>query len=195
VIWKKFEKEIKDFVRKRMKGISHGIDHVMRVVKLCKYIGEMEGADLDVLIPAAYLHDIARADEIERGVDHAVEGAKIAAKFLEELGYPEDKVKRIANAISVHRFKLRRTPEDLESKILQDADKLDAIGSIGIYRVIVHSCETNRDIEDTIEHFKEKILKLPELLHTKTAKELAKEREEVVKCFLENLERELRFPY
>ena len=193
MIWKDFERDIKKFVREKMKGLSHGFDHVLRVVRLSKRIGEIEGADLDVLMPAAYLHDVARMDEKTRGVDHAIEGARIASEFLKKIGYPEDKIPFIEHAIRVHRFRSKEEPKTLEAKILRDADRLDALGAIGIYRVITHSCEEGRDMEDTIRHFEEKILKLSSSMQTETARKIAGEREEVVRCFLNALRSELYF--
>ena len=193
MIWESFESVMKEFVRERMKGLSHGFDHVLRVVGLSKRIGEIEKADLDVLMPAAYLHDVARLDEKTKGVDHAIEGARIASEFLKKIGYPEDKIPLVEHAIRVHRFRSEEEPKTLEAKILRDADRLDALGAIGVYRVITHSCEEGRGIEDTIRHFEEKILRLSSSMYTETARKIAKEREEVVRCFLDALKSELYF--
>ncbi len=191
MIWEDFENRILEFVKSRMESDPvHGIDHVLRVVRLCLLIGKEEGADLDVLIPAAYLHDVARKDEEERGMDHAAEGARIAGGFLREIGYPRDKIAPIEYAIRVHRFRSEEEPRTLEAKILKDADMLDALGAIGIYRVVSFSCRSGRGIGETIEHLREKILRLPSLTSTEAAKRIAVERVRIVEEFVKRLEKE-----
>jgi uncharacterized protein len=68
---------------------SHGFDHVMRVTSLCEFIGSMEHADMDILIPAALFHDIARPLEKKNGTPHEEEGAKVAELFLVSIHYDE----------------------------------------------------------------------------------------------------------
>lgn len=193
MIWKKFEREIIEYVRKELEEGSHGFDHVLRVVNLAFHIGTLEGADMNILMPAAYLHDIARKYE-RNGVDHAKLGAKMAKKFLERIGYPKEKISHISHAIEVHRYKSEKEPEILEAVILKESDMLDAMGAIGIYRAISHSCEAKRSLEDTIRHVEEKILKLKDKMRTKSAIKIAKKRHEFVRLFLENLRSELNFP-
>ncbi|AEC51789.1 hypothetical protein PNA2_0872 [Pyrococcus sp. NA2] len=176
---------------KRMLGEgSHGYSHTLRVLAISLYIGTKENADLEVLALASILHDIARPLE-DKGIvkDHAEEGAKIAIDFLTKLGYR--KAGEVAHAIEVHRFSKGRKPITLEAKILSDADKLDALGAIGIARVFMYSGEHNRSIEDSIRHFEEKILKLKDLMYTRTGKEIAEERHRIVEWYLHALKREL----
>ncbi|QTA38597.1 HD domain-containing protein [Thermosipho ferrireducens] len=184
---------IKEFVEKELgKNGEHGLDHILRVVQYCKYIGKSEGANLDILIPAAYLHDIARPMEIETPlIDHAEEGAKIAEKFLESINYPY--IENITYAIKVHRYRKNLTPETLEAKILQDADRIDALGAIGIYRVISHSAKTNHSLEHILKHFEEKILNLYSRLYTKTAKLIAYDKHKMIVKYVEFLKEELKF--
>ncbi len=179
--------KIIEFAREKMSSDpSHGFDHVIRVVRFCDIIGKAENADMEILIPAAYLHDIARAIEDQNPtIDHAKEGSKIASGFLIDLGYP--KVKEIAYAIEVHRFSTGIIPETLEAKILQDADRLDAIGAMGIYRTIVYSVSNDIGFDGMIEHFEKKILKLKDLMYTETAKHIALKRHELVLNFVQSL--------
>jgi uncharacterized protein len=171
---------------------THGFSHVERVFNLCMHIGKEEGADLEVLALAALLHDIARPLEDSGKVeDHALEGARIARRYLRSLGYPEDKVEAVAHAIEAHRFSRGPEPKTLEAKILSDADKLDAIGAIGIARVFMYSGEHGRDIEASIRHFEEKILKLKDLMYTETARRIAEGRHRFTEEFLERLRREI----
>ncbi|AMQ18096.1 HD domain-containing protein [Thermococcus peptonophilus] len=171
---------------------THGFSHVERVFNLCIHIGKEEGADLEVLALAALLHDIARPLEDSGKVeDHALEGARIARRYLRSLGYPEDKVEAVAHAIEAHRFSRGPKPATLEAKILSDADKLDAIGAVGIARVFMYSGEHGRDIDASIKHFEEKILKLKDLMYTETARKMAEGRHRFTEEFIERLRREI----
>ena len=172
---------------------SHDFDHVLRVVEWAKVMGEREGADMEVLLAAAYLHDVAR--EMERkdpNLDHALEGAKIAEKVLKELRMDEEKIRRVKRAIEEHRYKRGMRPSSKESAILQDADRLDALGGIGIYRLFMHSFETGRSVEDTLRHIEEKLLRLPDLMNTQTAKKIARDRVKVVEKLYESLKEDLK---
>lgn len=171
---------------------THGFSHVERVLNLCMHIGREEGADLEVLALAALLHDIARPLESSGRVeDHAVEGARIARQYLRSLGYAEDKIEAIAHAIEAHRFSRGPEPRTLEAKILSDADKLDAIGAIGIARVFMYSGEHGRDIDASLRHFEEKILRLKDLMYTETARKMAEERHRFTEEFIERIRREI----
>lgn len=166
---------------------THGYEHTARVLETCRHIGKTEKADLSILLPAALLHDIARGDD-----DHAQAGADKARSILTRYGYDEEKIEAISQAISTHSFSGRKPPKTLEAKILSDADKLDALGAIGIYRTAVYSGEHARPIEDFVKHFDEKLLRLEGLMFTDEAKRMAAERTEYMKRFLERLDEELR---
>lgn len=169
---------------------THGWSHVERVLALCMHIGREENADLEVLALAALLHDIARPLEDKGKVeDHAIESAKIARCFLKSLGY--EKVDDVVHAIEAHRFNGSIKPQTLEAKIVSDADKLDAIGAIGVARVFMYGGEHGRDIETSLKHFEEKILKLKDLMHTETAKKMALERHRYVEEFVKRIRREI----
>jgi len=186
-------KRTRDYVRHffEREG-THGFSHVERVLNLCLHIGREEGADLETLALAALLHDVARPLESAGKVeDHAAAGARIARHYLRSLGYPEEKVEAVAHAIEAHRFSRGPEPETLEAKILSDADKLDAIGAIGVARVFMYSGEHGRSIEDSLEHFEEKILKLKELMYTETARRMAEERHHFTEEFIERIRREI----
>ena len=167
---------------------SHDRDHVERVVKLAVYIARREGADVEVVKKSAELHDIARDKP-----NHAIESAKLAREILRREGYDEEFIERVVHCIEAHSFSSGVEPKTLEAKVLSDADKLDAIGAIGIARAFIFSGEKGRSIEETLKHFEEKLLKLKDLLYTKTAKELAKERHEFLVKFYEQIKKELKF--
>jgi len=172
-------------------GGSHGLDHVERVTRLCEMIGANEHADMGILLPAALLHDIGRPVEKEKGTRHEAEGAQIAERFLRSIGYNEDLIPPITHAIRTHRFRSKETPGTPEARILADADKLDAMGAVGIGRTFMRAAEHGGTVNDAVEHFHDKLLKLKDLIHTETARDIARERHEFLACFLATLEREM----
>ncbi len=166
--------------------MSHGKDHVERVLKLAVYIAEREGADVEVVKKSAELHDIARDKP-----NHAIESAKVAREILRREGYDEDFIERVVHCIEAHSFSSGVKPKTLEAKVLSDADKLDAIGAIGIARAFMYSGEKGRSIEETLKHFEEKLLKLKDTLYTETAKRIAEDRHRFTVEFYERIRREL----
>jgi len=184
-----WERELIKFVRRRLRGSrvppSHGYDHVRRVVSLCEFIGDREGADVEILRAAAWLHDVGRPEEERTGRDHARISARIAAKVLPSVGFPESKLDDVVHAIEAHRYSTGPEPETLEAKILQDADNLDALGAVGIARCFCVVGERRTRIRDGVQHFYEKLLKLPDLMHTETARKLARIRLRRMLAFLD----------
>ena len=172
--------------RQKMNG-CHGFEHTERVVGLCRVLGDRLGADLSVLIPAAILHDIGRGED-----GHAEKGAEIAGIILKENGVPYDKIERIVEAIRVHSFSERLEAASLEAQILSDADKLDAMGAIGVYRAGQYSGEHDRPLEDYVGHFHEKLLTLKGLLYTDEARKLAETRHRFMESYLEEFMKELK---
>lgn len=167
----------------------HGLDHVERVRRTALFIAKhYPDVDLEVVEIAALMHDIGKYLNAD---DHAKESAKLAKEILKKLKVPEEKISKIIDAIENHSFSARRKPKTLEGMILSDADKLDALGAIGIARVFMLSGIENRDLQKSLKHFYEKILKLYNNLFTDIAKELAKERIQFTKKFINQLEKEL----
>lgn len=183
-------------------GGSHAFDHTERVYNLALKIGEKEKADLDVLKAAVLLHDVARLKEDNKEIEcHAEHGAKMAEDILREMSFPEDKIENVVHSIKVHRHSKRLIAETKEAKILQDADRLDALGAITIARMFSTGGKMNTPLykpkipfgkvypgyysDSTIHGFYSKILKItPETFNTSLARKLAKERYEFVKKFL-----------
>ena len=181
---------------------THHIDHIIRVHKLCIKIAETEKANIFILEAAAILHDLGRfLDDKEN--KHEVKSAEKAKEILERLNIDNETIHLICDAILSHRYSKGIIPQTLEGKILQDADKLDALGAIGIARVLCHRpnqplydySSNKNDFENqpnfSLYHFYEKILKLDKLLYTQKAKEIAKERTAFTKAFLEKLKEEV----
>ncbi len=185
------EFEERSGVRARVRrsiGGSHDDGHVERVTRWAEYIAEKEGADLEVVRVASKLHDVARGMP-----NHAVEGAKIVRRMLKGR-YDDDFVERVAHCIEAHSFSSGVEPKTLEAKVLSDADKLDAMGAIGIARAFMFGGETGRSLEETLRHFEEKLLKLKDTMMTETAKKVAEDRHGFMLEFYERLRRELKEP-
>ncbi len=194
------------FVKKELTGAESGHDwwHIFRVWKLAVHIAKKEKANLFVINIGALLHDIADA-KFHDG-DETV-GPKKAENFLQSLGLPEEIISKILNIIRFVSFKNRdEKPADnsLELWIIQDADRLDALGAIGIARAFSYGGFKNREMYNpdipykqdmssaeykksestTINHFYEKLLLLKEMMHTKTGKQLAAERHRFMEQYL-----------
>lgn len=165
---------------------SHGFEHTERVINMCKFLGEVLGADLDVLVPAAILHDISRNDD-----DHARLGAIKSRKILEGCAFKPNKIDAICQAIETHSFSGDTNAKSLEAKILSDADKLDALGAIGIYRAALYSGEKSRSFNDFLLHFDEKLLKLKNMMYTREGRKIAEKRHRYMKNYLKRLRDEV----
>ena len=163
----------------------HGYEHTEHVIQTCKVLGKALNADMDILIPAAILHDIGRGND-----NHAYYGAQMARDILIKQGYP--KIDEIVHAIEVHSFSAGGEAKTIEAKILSDADKLDAMGALGIYRASMYSVEHSRPQEDFIAHFHEKLLRLKDLLYTDEAKKMAEKRHKYMENYLVQLDKELK---
>ncbi|RLF20741.1 MAG: phosphohydrolase [Thermoprotei archaeon] len=171
---------------------AHGFDHVMRVYKNAMKIAKAYNGRIDgeVVALAAILHDIGRKSE-RKDVHHALISAKMAEEFLLNENFPKDKIEKVKEAIIAHSYSLGVKPTSLEAMIISDADKLDAIGAIGIARCFIESGVRGRNIGESIVHFIEKLLKLKDLMFTDEAKRIAKRRHEFMIRFLEELRDEM----
>lgn len=121
---------------------AHGFDHVLRVTQIAERLAVEEGADLEIVRTAALLHDIGRAQQECTGISHAELGGKAAREIL--AGHPPERVEAIAIAIEQHRFRVANPPTSLEARVLYDADKLDAIGAIGVARAYAFGGQTRQ---------------------------------------------------
>ncbi|MCS7119487.1 MAG: HD domain-containing protein [Archaeoglobaceae archaeon] len=166
----------------------HDEDHVARVIRIAKFLAEKEGANIEIVLKSAELHDVARNFE-----NHAFASAMVAEKILREQGFDEKFIFAVKDSIETHSFSTKIEPKTLEARILSDADKLDAMGAVGVARAFMFSGEKGRSIEDTLRHFEEKLLKLKNNLYTDTAKRIGKNRHRFLELFYEEIKRELAF--
>ena len=165
----------------------HGFLHTERVLNLCLHIGKNLGANLLILEIAALLHDIGRNNKREKifNKNHAELSSEIASKFLNSYKFEisQEDFNNIIHAIRSHSFSNNSKPQTLEAQILSDADKLDALGAIGLYRTIGFTVKNNGNIVDVINHLEEKILKLKDRLYLDISKKIAEKRHKMILDF------------
>ena len=193
-----------EFVRNTFKDDYSGHDyfHTLRVYKMATRIAEQEDADLMIVQLAALLHDV---DDIKLSPETHVNKDRAVA-FLREHGISEARMKTICDIIDEVSFKGTDStvPGTIEGKCVQDADRLDAIGAIGIARTFAYGGSHNRVIHDpdlkpavnmnadeyqrhistTINHFYEKLFQLRDMMNTATAKKIAEQRDSYMKSYI-----------
>lgn len=196
-------------VKKRLENDSaHDFQHTMRVYKNAQKICKKEKANEKLVLSAALLHDIVSYPKSDkRSKISSIESAKKSKKILEKLDFTKKEITIISDAIHDHSFSQNKIPKTIEGKILQDADRLDALGAIGIARVFATGGSLKRpfyNIDDpfckrripddhtwTVDHFFAKLFKLESLMNTKSGKAEAKKRTRILKEFLNQLKQEI----
>jgi uncharacterized protein len=189
-------------------GPAHDFTHVLRVEENARRIALAEGAAPAVVLPAAILHELINLpkdhpDSPRSGELSAVE----AVRLLGQIGYPDEWIEPVALCIREHPFSLGLVPATLEGRVLQDADRLDAIGAIGIARCFAVCGELKRPLYEPgdpfcrsrrpddkiygLDHFEKKLLRIPSTLHTAAAREMARERAGFLRAFLEQMGTEI----
>ena len=166
---------------------GHGLDHSIRVYKNAMLLAETEPtADRFIVALSALLHD---ADDYKL---FQTENNANARNFLKSANVDPETTARICEVINTVSFSKNRgkKPETIEGQIVQDADRLDAIGAIGIARTFAFGGKHNRSLESSIDHFHEKLLLLKDMLNTEKAKELAENRHRFMEQFLKEWEKE-----
>jgi len=187
---------------------AHDFNHIIRVYKNAEKLAKKENANTKLVLCAVLLHDIVNYPKSDkRSKNSSTKSAIMARQILSKYSFSNSEIKVITDAILDHSFSKNKTPKSLEGKILQDADRLDAIGAIGIARAFAVSGADDRpfyntsdpfcskrkpnDQKWTIDHFYSKLLKLEKLMNTKSAKIEAKKRTKVLKNFLSELKQEI----
>ncbi len=188
--------------------VAHGPGHVRRVVRNARRLAAAEGARLEVVVPAAWLHDCVTVpkDSPERATASRLAAAQAVA-WLQAWNYPAAFLADIAHAIEAHSFTAGIAPRTVEAKVVQDADRLEAIGAVGLARCLMLGGAMGRPLyaaEDpfcarrapddrtaTVDHFYAKLLKLEGTMQTASGRREARARTEFLKKFLAELEREV----
>jgi uncharacterized protein len=179
---------------------SHDLAHILRVFRNAMRIHAVEGGDGAVLAAAVLLHDCVA---VEKNSPLRAQASRLAAEkasaILRHLDWPEVKVVAVAHAVLTHSFSANIPPETLEAKILQDADRLDAIGMVGAARCFYVAGRLSSELYDpadpkaehraiddkrySIDHFPAKLFKLADGFQTATGAKLARERHEPLEQF------------
>lgn len=196
-------------VRKQIQNDpAHDFEHVMRVCKNVKKIAKHENVNLNLVLAAALLHDVVSFPKSDkRSKTSSLKSAQKAKEILKRYSYTQNEIKTIVDAIADHSFSRNMTPKTIEGMILQDADRLDALGAIGIARTFSVGGAENRPIYSTtdpfcrtrapddqnwtVDHFYRKLLLLEKKMNTKFAKKEAKRRTKILKEFLAELGQEI----
>jgi uncharacterized protein len=191
---------------------AHDEGHVRRVVANVRKLAEAEGADLAVVLPAAWLHDcVAIAKNSPQRSSASRLAAQRAGAFLRAAAYPAQYIAAIEHAIEAHSFSARVAPQTLEAKVVQDADRLEALGAVGIARTLITGGANGTPFYDfsepfpirraaddrtsIIDHFFTKLLKLAETMQTAAGRAAAAQRAQFLKEFLTQLGSEIGVPF
>ena len=190
---------------------AHDISHLRRVASTAMVIGAAEGANLRILTAAAYFHDLVNLPK-NHPTRHEASSLS-AARALEILPvqfpqFPREYYQAVAHAIEAHSFSAAIVPKTIEAKVLQDADRLEALGAIGIARVFyiagklgqalfdgADPLAKDRPLDDkhyAVDHFRVKLLRLHETMQTNTGRKLARQNSDYLIQFLAKLSNECK---
>jgi uncharacterized protein len=187
---------------------AHDLSHLQRVWNNVRRIAHQEGGDLEVLLAATLLHDCVAVEKSSPLRSQASRlAANRASEILAERAWPAEKIDAAAHAIEAHSFSAGITPRTLEARILQDADRLDALGALGVARTFYLSGRMGnalydpgdpraqaRDYDDsrfTLDHFSTKLLHLAQGFQTPTGSQLAEVRHQRLQRFMDELLEEI----
>lgn len=187
---------------------AHDISHVRRVVANTRVLTRLEQADPRVTLPAAWLHDcVAIAKDDPRRSQGSRLAAEAAVAFLQTQPYPPDLLDGVRHAVEAHSYSAGITAETVEAKVVQDADRMDSLGAIGIARCLLVGGRLDRplmaledpfcdqrepdDSQYTIDHFYNKLFKLPATMQTQAGRRVAEERAQLMRDYLDKLREEI----
>lgn len=208
---KQWEPHFHDFIAHTTQACdaAHDFEHIRRVVANAIMLANVEQADLAVVWPAAWLHDcvVIPKDSPLRS-QASILAANAAEAFLQKIAYPAHYLPDIHHAIAAHSFSAKITPRTLEAQVVQDADRLDSLGAIGLARCLMLGGAMGRRLYDplapfpqarpvddrrnTIDHFFVKLLHLAEQMHTRSGRAEALTRTDFLRAFLRQLDDELQ---
>ena len=187
---------------------AHDRAHVIRVVTTARRLAEDEEAQMDVVVPAAWLHDcvVVPKDAPDRA-EASRRAAEATRMLLKSEGYPEQWIPDIEHAIAAHSYSGDVAPDTTEAKVVQDADRLDALGAIGIARCFTVGGALDQSLYDpndpfcddrapdddtyTLDHFYAKLLRLPDTMQTEAGRAEAERRAVFLREYLDRLRDEI----
>jgi uncharacterized protein len=188
---------------------AHDYLHFLRVVKTAKFLCRQERCNINVVLPAAWFHDLVNVPKNSPLRNKASQmSAEKALEFLKSVNYPEKYFDDIRHAIEAHSFSANITATTLEAKIVQDADRLDGLGAIGIargfatagilkrpfYEIVDPFCKRRKpdDMKYTVDHFYQKLFQTAYTLKTKSGKAEGRKRTQLMKIYLKQLGYEIK---
>lgn len=209
----KLEKDLLEIVQRKMpvNDPSHDVEHVKRVLAAVKLIQSKEGGDLEILIPAALFHDVITYQKTDvRNKQATDESAQYACEILKNYAgysYPNEKILAVMSCVLECSWSKGLSATSLESKILQDADRLEAVGALAIMRTFTSGGQMNRPLYNpkdpfcekgiptgvsaSLDLFYQRLLKVYPTLHSKTAQKIAHRRVLILNFFLLEVKQEL----
>ncbi len=199
----------------------HGFDHVLRVYRLAEYIAVCESADMEIVRAAVLLHDIdasqmsekdSRVNGLQRQQHHHA-SSEFAAQILQQEGWQAERISAVQHCILSHRFRDdSEQPQTLEARVLYDADKLDAIGAVGVARALAFALQAGQPVfaspsdkflesgqlepgepHSAYHEYLFKLRKLKASLSTPTGQQLAEDRHRLMQDYFTNLAAEMEF--
>ncbi len=188
---------------------AHDLEHIRRVVANARGLAAVEGAKLEIVLPAAWLHDCVTVpkDSPQRATASRLAAAQAGA-WLREWDWPAELLPDIAHAIEAHSFSAGIAPRTIEAKVVQDADRLDALGAVGLSRCLMLGGALGRPLYATedpfceqrapddkaacVDHFYAKLLTLEATMQTEGGRAEARRRTEFIRQFLAELRRNLK---
>ena len=205
--------ELQEHCRTHLKDLipadaAHDINHIKRVVRNVIHLTDIEEANSLVTLPSAWLHDCVA---VPKDSPLRAQGSRLAARaasdFLMEISYPRELLPEVHHAIEAHSFSANIPTRSLEAEVVQDADRLDSLGAIGIARCLLVGGRLNlqlacdedpfcdhREPDDskfTIDHFYAKLFKLPDTMKTEAGRAEALRRAALMQRYLEDLRSEM----
>ena len=181
----------------------HGFSHVLRVYRLCEMIGKEEKCDLKILRAAALLHDVE--GDVDVRINHHLAAADFAEKVLIKEGWEVSEIQAVLHCIRAHRFRNQdEEPTTVEAKVLFDADKIDAIGAVGVARAVSYAVRAGMDVyappsehylstgelapreSQSVSHeYLYKLRHIKDRIFTKTGRSLAEQRHDLMVKFFD----------
>jgi len=203
-----WEARFERFVTQGTSDAAHDLAHVLRVVANARRLAASEGARLEVVVPAAWLHDCVSVpkDSPQRREASAL-AARIAGQFLRDCAYPAGLIPAVEHAIEAHSFSARIPAKTPEARVVQDADRLDALGAVGIARCLMLGGAMGRALYDpsepfpkvrrpddsanVLDHFYLKLFGLADTMTTEAGREEARSRTAFMREYMRQLGAEL----
>ena len=191
---------------------AHDFDHVLRVARLAVHLARAEGADEEVVLLAAFLHDVPSALHTATRTSHHLAAAEFARQYLTMQDMAPTAVENVVHCIAAHRFRDQtRQPQTLEAQCLYDADKLDSIGAIGVARAFAFAGNTGERLwtepvaavpsadakpvgadYTPVHEYVYKLSRILATLYTPTARQIGAQRHQFMTIFYEQLDAEMR---